>query len=452
MRSSVPLKSEVFPNLSALVRTSDRFGGGRRLLTLIALGVLARGSSSACTDWDRLRDVTAHGLDSEFQRTMLSNLGWKVEGEHPVLEGVFTQGLIEDLLQMSGELPALVLSAFQAVEIWGEGRAEEFGGWFDRALDEITVGHHGETTTPRPLAALMATVAQIEQGHTVLDPCSGLGSLLSRAGQSAIGLRMHGQDLNLAAAGMSRLRLYFLGLSVSVKIGDALKVPAQWSNVDGFDRVLCDPPYGAVSGDFEETLLRDLFPQVPLRLETLFVEHCLKQLAPDGRAVVLVPYGFLFRKGRDAHYRERLLREGRLEGVIALPGGVSSYTEVALALLVMRGRSHAETGTTFVDASFVKPRGRKSAERLTEAQVRTIASLYIEGGPPDRFARVSVNDALGNDADLQPRRFLLQEALQRADPEHLLNALRSAEAEADDARREFDAWLGAVLSSRSLDR
>lgn len=448
MKSSSPAKGEGLNELSALVRASDRFGGGRRLLALIALGVLAQ--EGARPDWKKVRHVTAHGLDAKFQRELLTTLAEKVETAHRGLAGVFSEGLVEDLLQASGELPGLVITAFQAVEILRESGADQFGRWFDKALDEVIVGHYGDVTTPRPIAELMAMIAQMEQGQTVMDPCSGLGSLLSRAGQSAVDLRLHGQDLNLAAAALCRLRLYFLGLPASVKIGDALKAPAQWPDVTRFDRVLCDPPYGQASGGSEEALLRARFPDVPLRLETLFLEHCLDQLAGDGRAVVLVPYGFLFRKGRDAQYRARLLRDGRLEGVIALPSGVTPYTDVALALLVVRGRASAESSTIFVDANFLKPKARKSVDRLNEAHVQTIAALYLEGGEPDRFTRVSLEEALKQDADLQPRRFLVHEAAQRQDPEHLLEALRAAEVQADAAGRQFDACLRELSENRSL--
>lgn len=445
MRNTSLAKLDGLIELSAAVRASDRFGGGRRLLTLIALGVLAQQSSQARANWKELRNVTAHGLGADFQREMLSKLAEKVEAAHPLLEGVFAQGLIEDLLQASGELPGLALVAYQVVETLEEGSASEFGAWFDTALDETSVGHYGETTTPRPIAELMADLAKIEQGQTVLDPCCGVGSLLSRAGQSAPSLRLFGQDLNVAAAALSRLRLYFLDLSISVKVGDALKAPALWPEVNSFDRVLCDPPYGQASGSFEEGLLRQRFPEAPLRLENLFLEHCLDQLAPGGRAVVLVPYGFLFRKGRDAKYRESLLRRGYIEGIIGLPGGVMPYSEAAFALIVLNGEARSEASITFVDAAFLKPQGRKSAERLTKDQVRAIASLYFQGGSPDQYAKISSSLVFGQDADLQPRRFLIQESIERQDVEELVGVIGAAEAEAADAKREFESRLEAVL-------
>ena len=63
------------------------------------------------------------------------------------------------------------------------------------------------------------------------------------------------------------------------------------------------------------------------------VELAIRQV--DGRAVIAVPMGFLFRSGAEQKLREHLVERGFVETVIAFPGGLLKGTALPFALLVL---------------------------------------------------------------------------------------------------------------------
>ena len=83
--------------------------------------------------------------------------------------------------------------------------------------------------------------------------------------------------------------------------------------------------------------------------EAFFVEHALRSLKAGGRAVVLLPLGFLARRSGEAIYRADLVRRGRIEGVVALPGGVIPWTELPTAILVLRGHDAPRAAIRLVE-------------------------------------------------------------------------------------------------------
>ncbi|WP_233617596.1 TRM11 family SAM-dependent methyltransferase [Actinomadura sp. WAC 06369] len=123
-----------------------------------------------------------------------------------------------------------------------------------------------------PVAAAMAQLADVRPGHRVVDPCCGAGTLLiEAAGQGA---SLEGFDLD---AGALRAAARNAGAApVRVRRGDAGALPVDDRSVD---RVLCNPPWGVQVG------ARGRLADRPARLW----REIARVLAPDGRAVVLVP-------------------------------------------------------------------------------------------------------------------------------------------------------------------
>jgi type I restriction enzyme M protein len=83
----------------------------------------------------------------------------------------------------------------------------------------------------------------------------------------------------------------------------------------------------------------------------LFVQHALSQLKPHGRAVIVVPEGFLFRAGRERDLRRSLIVEGQVEAVIGMPAGTFAYyPRVKVSVLVLSKQGGASR-VRMVDAS-----------------------------------------------------------------------------------------------------
>lgn len=430
------------------MRAFDRFDGGRRLMALVALGKLAQKHEVARIHWQNVRNVTAHYGDPRRQRDALLETSGLVEQMYPALRDVFTGALISDVLHASGDLPGLVMLAYDLVERFSAVRDEAFGLWFDSAVDEVTGGRDAsQITTPRSIATLLVRLADPQTNQTMLDPCCGLGSVLARSQEYANGLQLFGQEVNTVAAATARLRLFLLQANAEIEIGDALRAPARWTVTQQFDRIVCDPPYGMASSALDEARLRERFHDLPRRYEVLFLAHCLEQLKANGRAIVLMPYGFLFRHGREAAFRRQLVEEGRLEGVIVLPGGTVSWTGISLAIVVLRGKSEPMSEVTFLDASYLKNLGKGPIDRLSPDNIEDLARSYFTGQDDKFCMRVGRDAVLEGEVDLQPTRFVRAPLDDRPDIGQLTATARLAEGEAADALEKFEAILAGLQVS-----
>ncbi|MEV5748567.1 N-6 DNA methylase [Actinoallomurus sp. NPDC052308] len=173
------------------------------------------------------------------------------------------------------------------------------------------------STTPPEIPGLMAALAG--DARTVLDPACGTGDLLlSVLGDSHDPRRLLGQDADGDVTRLAAVRLTLLGADPGIREGDSLRQDA-FPGVLA-DAVLCDPPFHERAWGHEELRTDPRWEYgLPPRLEPelAWVQHALAHLAPDGRAVVLMPAIAAGRRsGR--RIRAELLRKGALRAVVGL--------------------------------------------------------------------------------------------------------------------------------------
>ncbi|MEV5684791.1 N-6 DNA methylase [Streptomyces sp. NPDC052164] len=326
----------------------------------------------------------------------------------------------------------------QTVEL---GRRE--GGWetFEFLLRRWLDVHVRQiTTTPQPLAALMAELAlspvlDVQEGGdalTVLDPACGVGHLLTAAAEATDGARSDGVDVRLlggdrdpvlAALTDARLRLSGAGPSVDVRATDSLRE-------DPFadrpaDVALCNPPFNEREWGYEELATDARWSHgLPPRTEPelAWVQHCLARLRPGGTAVLLLPPAVSARRaGR--RIRRSLLRTGTLRAVVALPPGCAAPHSVSLHLWVLRAPIPGEEAQgagrlLLVDAASRFPRdGSREVLPDWTAMTSFVREAFGEAHSLDGGARetpaalpyvreVPVIDLLGEEADLTPGRHI----------------------------------------------
>lgn len=220
---------------------------------------------------------------------------------------------------------------------------------FDQVIAQAASGPDGEHTTPTNIARIVAVLANPQAGERVYDPCFGGGGFLVEAWQyverARSDLRRPGDVLDVAGVernssafliGVTRMLLAGIE-SPRLQLGDSLQrdVPSG-PGQRGFDVVLANPPFAG-----KVDLGRQLYSHfaIPTTDSTsLFIQHALAQLKPHGRAVVIVPEGFLFRsRGAEQELRRYLLEQGNVEAVISLPAGAFlPYTSIKSNVLVLR--------------------------------------------------------------------------------------------------------------------
>ncbi|HEV2081799.1 MAG TPA: N-6 DNA methylase [Brevundimonas sp.] len=429
-------------DLIASLRGFEKASAGRQIATLASLAFLSLPIDDGPDEWRYIRNIAAHKHGQGQLSHRLYDLSSRVERHNSALDGVFTETLTPDALRSGASLTDFILLASSVVEQVGEDW-NNFGPWVDAFLSESAVGKSvGEAGTPTAVAQLLARLVQPQPGCAVLDPACGPGEALKEVAALEPTVALFGQEVDGLSVAVCRLRLYLLGQRADIRVGNALWEPAQAPTPDGrFDRIVCDPPHGLIiASSYDEALKRRYSDVSSRRSEAWFLDLCLDRLRPDGRAALLLPMGFLAKRGREAKYRARLVHEGRIEGVIALPGGILPGTDLPTALLVLRGTMSSDR-VRFVDASYLLSGGKRASERLTPQHVGELVDLYNTPYDDQRAARVPIGLILEREAELQPRMWIDTPEADAQSTSELYQTALQAEAEAERAKVELERLM-----------
>lgn len=229
----------------------------------------------------------------------------------------------------------------------------EMPEFFDRLVSEAVkqTRFAGEFYSPPNITELMLEIAEPKPGEKIYDPCFGTANFLAGAGKRMLNAAadspaaweqvktngIYGIELNPTAFLIGLTRTILAGISQpNLVLGNALERNGAEARPK-FDIILAAPPIGSHSSH------RRLFNHFPIKahsLENFFVQHIAAHLAPNGRAIVAMPEGFLFRGGADFRLRKYLLENFCVEGIISLPeGSFAPFTMVKPNLVVFkRGR------------------------------------------------------------------------------------------------------------------
>lgn len=212
-------------------------------------------------------------------------------------------------------------------------------------------GQLGQFFTSRHLIDLMVSLVDPQVGEAVYDPASGTGGFLIRtyghlhdalmrsAPDDTEKLRflrqetIFGRELSPRAHKLGVMNMILHGDGHShLTCGDSLSAGAQ--EPDRYDVILTNPPFGSVTVPRQD--LAD-FPVRTRNPESLFLQHIMLSLKPDGRAAMIVPEGLLFRDGAERKIRQRLLKDFTVDAIISLPAGIFlPYTSVKADILIFR--------------------------------------------------------------------------------------------------------------------
>ena len=184
-------------------------------------------------------------------------------------------------------------------------------------------GQMGQVATPEPVAAVMAQWVMSAKPRTVLDPAAGLGGLLTACRQldgrvQLVGVERDVQTLQRAKATAPR--------GAKLILADYLK-----SDAGLFDGIIANPPYvKAHRLDYSEKDWRYFEERLgtPLdRLTNLYALFLLKiweDLAPGGRAAVILPAEFL-NANFGEEIKDRLVRAIRPAALVVFAPSVNLF-------------------------------------------------------------------------------------------------------------------------------
>ena len=266
-------------------------------------------------------------------------------------------------------------------------------------------GKYAEYFTPHAVARIMAEIlVPKEQRGTVrnvacYDPSGGSGTLLMNVAH-AIGenrCSIYTQDISQKSSNLLRLNLILNNLVHSIPNviqGNTVQHPyhKDGKELKRFDYIVSNPPFKLDFSDFRDELdskeNKERFfagiPNVPkatkdkMAIYSLFLQHIIASLKPNGKAAVVVPTGFITaQSGIDKKIREHLVKNKMLAGVVSMPSNIFATTGTNVSILFIDASNDGDV--VLVDASNLGKKvkdGKNQKTVLTPAEEQQIIDVF----------------------------------------------------------------------------
>lgn len=261
----------------------------------------------------------------------------------------------------------------------------------------------GEFYTPAGPAELLCRLAclGLTDVKAAADPTCGSGSLLLRLKKYANVRLYYGQELTSTTYNLARMNMILRGIPYRyfyIYNGDTLE--NDYFGDMKFRVQVANPPYSANwSADMkfmEDERFNEYGKLAPKsKADFAFVQHMVHHMDEDGRAVVLLPHGVLFRGAAEETIRKYMIEKlNVLDAVIGLPANLFFGTGIPVCVLVLkRERNGNSDNILFIDASREYEAG-KNQNILRESDIDKIVETYEERVDVDKYAHVATMDEI----------------------------------------------------------
>lgn len=206
----------------------------------------------------------------------------------------------------------------------------------------------GQVATPEPIARLMARWVMSANPHTVLDPAAGLGGLLAACRKinpqaALVGVERDSGTIQHAITTAPR--------GAKLILADYLK-----SDAGLFDGIIANPPYvKAQRLDYSEQDWRYFEENLGTSLDrltnlyALFLLKVWRDLAPRGRAAIILPSEFLNANFGD-EIKEQLVRVIRPAGLAVFAPTVKLFDNALTTSAIVFMEKNREPGSSSIVA------------------------------------------------------------------------------------------------------
>jgi type I restriction enzyme M protein len=389
-------------------------------LKLVSERIIEGETLSGDIGWGNIVDAP-DDIILERYRATLTALGTGAQGK--LMRAIFHRA--ESVVRDPTTLRRLV-DAIDEAEWYTEDR-DWFGDAYEGLLQknaEETKRGAGQYFTPRVLVDTIVDLMHPKPGEVIQDPAAGTGGFLIAA-KRAIELGSPARSGTGDAASFCGvenvadtyrllcMNLYLHGIDpLRMFMGDTLSQLGAEPSLRDADLILSNPPFGASGGvptrDDLPITARSTSFQLP------FVEHCMRALAPGGRAAVIVPDNILFEGGRGRTLRQALMQSCDLHTILRLPTRIFYAQGVRTNVLFFhRPAEPRPTGETrqvwIYDMRANVAIGERGAAVLASG-LQEFAAAYgddplgradrVDTGPDGRFRCFSREEIAARDDDL----------------------------------------------------
>ena len=252
---------------------------------------------------------------------------------------------------------------------------EDITLYLNEGIEHRVLFGHGEADSsffPQQMNDLCAKLLELKETDTLLDLGSGICSFLTNAKKKWEVASAEGIELNESAFIFANILSAVNEDEIQIWNEDAFKFEARKT----YDKIFSFPPVNTMIEDPEVrdyVLSKSIDGQDFSRHgEVAFILKALDLLSEDGRALIAVFPGLLFREDHLINFREYLVKNRFLEAVITLPASVLLNTNVPVALLIL---SRNNDRVKFVNASSVHGRSRHGGSCLMDVNVNEIYEM-----------------------------------------------------------------------------
>lgn len=284
-------------------------------------------------------------------------------------------------------------------------------------------GKYAEYYTPHAVAKIMASIlAPVPvENVTCYDPSAGSGTLLMNIAH-ALGEQnctIYSQDISQKSSNLLRLNLILNNLIHSIpnvvqgntilnpfhKEDNLLDENDVITTLKKFDFIVSNPPFKLDFSDYRDQLAdknnNDRFfagvPKVPAKAKdkmaiySLFLQHIIFSLSPNGKAAVVVPTGFITaQSGIDKKIRQHLVDNKMLAGVISMPSNIFATTGTNVSIIFIDKNNHEDV--VLIDASSLGKTvkdGKNQKTELTSEEEQYIINSFLNKTAIEEFAVVA---------------------------------------------------------------
>ncbi|WP_256645668.1 type I restriction-modification system subunit M [Thermomonas paludicola] len=291
----------------------------------------------------------------------------------------------------------------------------------------------GEFYTPQQISNILSAIVTLDSQEpkagprrslgSVFDFACGSGSLLlnvrhrMKAAGGSIG-RIYGQESNITTYNLARMNMLLHGVKdteFEIYHGDTLTNDWDFlretnpAKKPRFDAVVANPPF-SYRWEPGEAMAQDprfknhgVAPKSAA--DFAFLLHGLHYLKDDGVMAIILPHGVLFRGGKEAAIRTKLLTDGHIDTVIGLPANLFYSTGIPVCILVLK-KCKKPDDVLFINAAEHFTKGKRQ-NQLSDQDIARIVSTYRERTEQARYSRrVSLQEIIDNEYNLNISRYV----------------------------------------------
>lgn len=323
----------------------------------------------------------------------------------------------------------------------------------------------GEFFTPHSIATLVAKLAAPQPGWRICDPACGSGGLLLLAGaeieaQGSRDYALYGQESIGSTYNLARMNMFLHGKdSARLEWGDTLNNPLlkEGDSLMKFDLVLANPPFSLkkwmgdnIENDPYNRFHRGMPPKT--KGDYAFISHMVETAkAKEGKVVVIVPHGVLFRGAAEGRIRQSLLAENLVDTVIGLPSNLFHTAAIPVAILILDrsretgGKNEKRKDVFFVEASRLF-RSAKAQNLLDDEHIQKILEVVEKRKDVEKLCRVvQPKEIKENDYNLNITRYVdTFEEEEEVDIQANLKEMADIDAELKGLEKEMAGHLKAL--------